>query len=166
MRVNRTVGWVEHGETHHGLMANGESIRPFRREDIEDIMEIERRAFPKSAYPEALILEYARKYRDGFVVLQLGGEAAGYLIYDRREGHVFSMAVKPSHRRKGLGTKLFTHARTHAKGKLWLEVRSKNRGAVRFYESLGMKVRGRVPGYYEEDDALVMVLEEGGGARS
>jgi ribosomal-protein-alanine N-acetyltransferase len=145
-------------------MVNGESIRPFRGEDIDDIMEIERRAFPKSAYSKALILEYAGKYPDGFVVVQTGGEVAGYLIYDQREGHVFSMAVKPSHRRKGLGTRLFTHARTRVKGKLWLEVRSKNRGAVHFYESLGMKIRGKVPGYYEQDDALIMVLEEGGGA--
>lgn len=143
---------------------NAAVIRPFRIEDLQDIMEIEGRAFPKSAYPKALILEYAGNYPDGFLVLQTGGEVVGYLIYDRREGHVFSMAVKPSHRRKGLGTRLFTHARTHGKGTLWLEVRSKNRSAVRFYESLGMKIRGKVPGYYEQDDALIMVLEEGGGA--
>jgi ribosomal-protein-alanine N-acetyltransferase len=164
MRVNRTVGWVKHGETHHGLMVNGESIRPFRGEDIDDIMEIERRAFPKSPYPKALILEYARKYPEGFMVLQTGRAVAGYLIYDQREGHVFSMAVKPSRRRKGLGTRLFMHARTHAKGKLWLEVRSKNRSALHFYESLGMRIRGKIPGYYEQDDAFIMVLEVGGGA--
>jgi ribosomal protein S18 acetylase RimI-like enzyme len=69
------------------------------------------------------------------------------------------MAVKTSRRRKGLGRMMFTHARNHVEGKLWLEVRSKNSGAVRFYESLGMRIRGKVPGYYETDDALIMVLE-------
>lgn len=136
------------------------TIRPFRGEDIDAIMEIERRAFPKSVYPKALILEYARKFPEGFLVLQAGEEEAGYLIYDPADGHIFSMAVKPAHRRKGIGSRLLTHARNRAQGKLWLEVRSKNRSALRFYESLGMKIRGRVPGYYEEDDALVMVQEE------
>jgi len=166
--VNRTVGWVEHRETHHGLMVNTAIIRPFRIKDIHDIMEIEGRAIPKSAYPKALILEYARAYPDGFLVLETGGEVAGYLIYDRRQGHILSMAVRPLHRRKGLGSVLFTHARNHARKRLWLEVRSKNTGAVQFYARLGMTVRGRVPNYYETDDALIMILEEesGAGARS
>ena len=141
-------------------MVNAANVRAFRMDDLHGIMEIERRAFPKSAYPTALILEYAEKYPAGFIVLETEGEVAGYLIYDEQEGHIFSMAVKPSHRRKGLGRMLFMHARNHGEGKLWLEVRSKNRGAVRFYESLSMRVRGRVPGYYETDDALIMVLEE------
>ena len=136
------------------------TIRLFRARDLPEIMETERRAFPKSAYPAALILEYARKFPEGFLVLQAGEEVAGYLIYDAADGHIFSMAVKPAHRREGIGSRLLTHARNRAQGRLWLEVRSKNRSALRFYESLGMKVRGRVPGYYEEDDALVMVQEE------
>ena len=140
-------------------MVNGEIIRAFRIEDLHDIMEIERQAFPKSVYPKALILEYARKYPSGFIVLETGGKVAGYLIYDEQEGHIFSMAVKPSRRRQGLGRMLVMHARNHAEGKLWLEVRSKNRGAVGFYERLGMRIRGRVPGYYETDDALIMILE-------
>jgi ribosomal-protein-alanine N-acetyltransferase len=141
-------------------MVDGKSVRAFRVEDIHDIMEIERQAFPKSAYPRALILEYARKYPGGFIVMETGREVAAYLIYDEQEGHIFSMAVKPSHRRKGLGRRMFMYARNHVEGKLWLEVRSKNSGAVRFYERLGMRIRGRVPGYYETDDALIMVLEE------
>ena len=129
-------------------------------QDIHDIMEIERQAFPKSAYSKALILDYARRYPEGFIVLDTGGEVVGYLIYDEQQGHIFSMAVKSSCRRKGLGRMMFMHARNHVEGKLWLEVRSKNSGAVLFYESLGMRIRGKVPGYYETDDALIMVLEK------
>ena len=122
-------------------------------------MDIEKLAFPKSAYPKALLLDYAKKYPGGFIVLETAGEVAGYLIYDEREGHIFSMAVKPSHRRKGIGKEMFLHARRHGKRKLWLEVRSKNAEAIRFYQSLGMRIRGRIPGYYETDDAFIMVLE-------
>jgi [ribosomal protein S18]-alanine N-acetyltransferase len=137
---------------------NCESIRTFRAEDIPHIMEIERQAFPKGRYPKELILEYGRKYPDSFIVLELENDLAGYMIYDRG-GHIFSMAVKPSFRRRGLGGRMFSYARKLAHGNLWLEVRSKNTGAIRFYESMGMRIRGKVPRYYETDDALVMVDE-------
>jgi len=123
-------------------------------------MEIERQAFPKGRYPKELILEYARKYPESFIVLEQENDLAGYMIYDRG-GHIFSMAVKPAFRRRGLGSMMFTYARKHADGKLWLEVRSKNTGAIRFYESMGMRVRGKVPRYYETDDALVMAMDHG-----
>jgi ribosomal-protein-alanine N-acetyltransferase len=141
-------------------VADDRHIRAFRTEDIHDIMEIEMQAFPKSAYPTELLREYAKKYPSGFIVLETGAEVVGYLIYDERQGHVLSMAVKPSHRRRGIGRALFMHARGHVKGKLWLEVRSQNREAVHFYRSMGMRIRGRVSGYYETDDALIMVLAE------
>ena len=130
-----------------------------REEDIDAVMDIERQAFPKGRYPKELILEYARKYPEGFIVLEVENILAAYMIYDRG-GHVFSMAVKPFYRKMGLGRKLFAHAREHAEERLWLEVRSRNTGAVRFYEKMGMRIRGRIPGYYETDDALVMVMED------
>jgi len=139
---------------------SGETIRRFRPEDIDEIMEIEQQAFPKGRYPKGLIMEYARKYPESFIVLEVESSVAAYMIYDMG-GHVFSMAVKPSFRKMGLGRKMFTHACKHAEGRLWLEVRSRNTGAIRFYEKMGMRIRGKVPSYYGTDDALVMVEEEG-----
>ena len=43
---------------------------------------------------------------------------------------------------------------------LWLEVRSKNDTAIKFYENLGMKKIGISRNYYGDDDALILVLEE------
>jgi ribosomal-protein-alanine N-acetyltransferase len=133
-------------------------VREFTVADIHDIMEIEHQAFPKSGYPKEVILDYARKYPYSFIVLETDHEIAGYLIYDQ-EGHIFSMAVTPLHRRKGFGKRMFDHARDHIEGRLWLEVRTKNTGAIRFYESMGMRIKGRVPRYYETDDAFIMVLD-------
>jgi len=139
---------------------DGASIRAFRIEDdLYEIMEIERQAFPKSPYPVSVMVQYAKNYPQGFIVAEADGEVAGYLIYDERDGHIISMAVKPSHRRKGLGTMMFLHARSSVEGRLRLEVRSRNTGAVRFYGRMGMRVSGRIPRYYETDDALVMVLD-------
>ena len=134
-------------------------IRKFKREDIQKILEIEEEAFPKTAYPKETFLYYAKRVPDHFMILESGDDMAGYIIFDM-DGHIHSTAVKPVHRRKGFGKMLFMHALVSAKKRLWLEVRSKNRGAIAFYESMGMEIKGRVANYYGDDDALIMVLRE------
>ena len=134
-------------------------IRKFKREDIHKILEIEEEAFPKTAYPKETFLYYAERVPDNFMILESGDDIAGYIIFDM-DGHIHSTAVKPVHRRKGFGKMLFLHALVSAKKRLWLEVRSKNRGAIAFYKRMGMKITGKVTNYYGDDDALIMVLSE------
>jgi ribosomal-protein-alanine N-acetyltransferase len=134
-------------------------IRKFALTDINRILEIEQQAFPKTAYSEDLFIEYARNNPDGFVVIEVSEDIVGYMIFDMR-GHIHSTAVERIHRRKGFGKMLFQHALKCANTQLRLEVRTKNQDAVAFYRKLGMKVVGRIPDYYETDDALMMVSEE------
>ena len=134
------------------------TIRSFSLEDLKQILEIEREAFPKTGYPKDVILNYAKRLPDGFIVVETGEQIVGYMIFDQT-GHVYSAAVRPSHRRKGFGRKLFLHASEQSYGKLWLEVRSKNTGAIGFYQRIGMRIVGKVEGYYHGDDALIMILD-------
>jgi [ribosomal protein S18]-alanine N-acetyltransferase len=134
------------------------TIRSFSLEDLKQILEIEREAFPKTGYPKDVILNYAKRLPDGFIVVETSERIVGYMIFDQT-GHVYSAAVRPSHRRKGFGRKLFLHASEQSYGKLWLEVRSKNTGAIGFYQRIGMRIVGRVEGYYHGDDALIMILD-------
>jgi len=133
-------------------------IRTFKREDIDKILELEAEAFPKTAYSKETLLAYAKRLRDTFFVLETSQEIAGYIIFDRR-GHVHSMAVKPIHRRKGFGGMLIQHALNRIHKGLWLEVRSKNLPAIGFYKKLGMKIVGKTPNYYGDDDALIMLSD-------
>ncbi len=141
------------------------TIRPFLIEDLKQILEIEREAFPKTGYPKEVILNYAKRLPGGFIVVGTGEQIVGYMIFDQT-GHVYSAAVRPSHRRRGFGRKLFLHASEQSLGKLWLEVRSKNTGAIGFYQRIGMRIVGRVQGYYHGDDALIMILDGLGEART
>jgi ribosomal-protein-alanine N-acetyltransferase len=134
-------------------------IRKFKREDINKILEIEKEAFPKTAYPKETFLYYTKRVPDCFLVLEVGDDMAGYIIFDM-EGHIHSTAVKPIYRRRGFGKMLFLHAQDASKKRLWLEVRSKNNIAIAFYKSMGMKITKRVKNYYGDDDALIMVLSE------
>jgi len=139
---------------------NTVKIREFKRGDIHAILEIEAQAFPKTAYSRGTFLKYARAFPEGFFVLETNEDIAGYIIIDP-DGHIHSTAVKPAFRRKGFGTKLFTRAVAGSQKRPWLEVRSRNGGAIAFYKTMGMNLLGKVPGYYGEDDALILFLDQG-----
>jgi len=134
-------------------------IRRFKTEDINKILEIEEQAFPKTAYSRETILSYAKSLPDNFIVMEADTEIVGYMIFDIG-GHIHSTAVKPTHRRRGFGKMLFVHALRCAKKGLWLEVRSKNTEAIKFYKRLGMRIVRKIPNYYGSDDALIMVLSQ------
>ena len=132
-------------------------IRKFETRDIINILEIEKKAFPKTPYTEETFLAYANKLPDSFLVVESGKVIVGYIIFDM-SGHIHSTAVKPEYRRKGFGKMLFSHVLMRVEKKLWLEVRSKNRVAIEFYKKMGMKMINKIPGYYGDDDALIMVF--------
>ena len=132
--------------------------RKFKAEDINQILEIEKQAFPKTVFSKATLLEYADSLPDTFIVVQIGKNIVGYIIFDLT-GHIHSTVVKKSYRRKGFGKLLFVHALRSVKKNLWLEVRSRNREAIECYKRLGMKIIGEIPNYYVDDHALIMRLE-------
>jgi ribosomal-protein-alanine N-acetyltransferase len=133
-------------------------MRRFGHGDMGEILEIENGAFPKTAYSEQILLHYAGVFPETFVVACTGGKVVGYIIFDAG-GHVISMAIKEGHRNKGFGKTLIMYALEHARSKIWLEVRTKNQGAIAFYRSLGMETVGKIPGYYGNDDALIMARD-------
>ncbi len=132
-------------------------IRKFVARDINKILEIEEQAFPKTPYTKETFLNYANRIPDSFIVVESGKDIVGYIIFDM-SGHVHSTAVKTGYRKKGFGKKLFEHALMCVEKRLWLEVRSKNRAAIEFYKRMGMKMIEKIPNYYGNDDALIMVL--------
>ncbi|MBT8490533.1 MAG: GNAT family N-acetyltransferase [Deltaproteobacteria bacterium] len=132
--------------------------RKFKAEDINQILEIEKQAFPKTVFSKATLLEYADSLPDTFIVVQIGKNIVGYIIFDLT-GHIHSTVVKKSYRRKGFGKLLFVNALRSVKKNLWLEVRSRNLEAIEFYKRLGMKIVGEIPNYYVDDHALIMRLE-------
>ena len=134
-------------------------VRTFKAEDMNQILEIETQAFPKTPYPKEVLLGYANTPSDRFLVLEAGKDLLGYIIFSK-DGHIISTAVKPAQRRKGFGRMLFTYALNHAEKRLWLEVRSRNDIAIKFYENMGMKKIRKTRNYYGDDDALILVSGE------
>jgi ribosomal-protein-alanine N-acetyltransferase len=130
-------------------------IRRFELADIEEILQIEARAFPKSSYTADMFLDFYSRYSDTFLILE-EEKVHGYIIF-KLDGHVISLAVDPRYRRRGIGTRLMTACESCCKGeRLFVEVREGNIVAQRFYEKLGFALKARISRYYGTEDALVM----------
>lgn len=76
------------------------------------------------------------------------------------EAHVMNLLIDPRWRRRGVAGSLF---RALVEGvvsegakHVTLEVRSRNRAAIAFYAAQGLAPVGIRPGYYDDDDALIM----------
>ena len=81
------------------------------------------------------------------------------------EGEIYRIAVKESHRQRGIGYRLLSYALKtemgHGLETVFLEVRSKNTPAIRLYKAHGFTEVGIRKNYYNlpTDDAIVMVRD-------
>ena len=60
------------------------TIRKFRIEDIDKVLEIKEQAFPRTAYPKEALPSYAKRLLDHFIVIGATEDVAGYLFLIKR----------------------------------------------------------------------------------
>jgi ribosomal-protein-alanine N-acetyltransferase len=137
-------------------------IRPFSFSDLDRILQIEKRSFPKSPYDWATFINLHYLYPQTFLVYVDStrdleeGQILGYIIFSQ-DGHIISIAVHPQHRKGGIGKELLQRAmQTPNLKKVWAEVRKGNQGAQAFYLRMGFQITGVVPKYYGNEDALIV----------
>ena len=139
-------------------------FRPMCEKDIDQILRIERAAYP---YPWTL-----GNFRDclasGYACWtgEIEGELAGYwlMMLAAGEGHILNCCIAPNWQRRGFGHQLMQHllavAAGHQARELFLEVRLSNAAAIRLYEREGFEAIAQRRGYYPADqgreDALIM----------
>lgn len=136
-------------------------IRPFSLSDLDKILQIELRSFPKSPYDWITFVNLYSQYHNTFLVYinktkEGNEEICGYIIYSP-DGHIISIAVHPNYRRRGIGTALLRKVFTSpCIKKAWAEVRRSNSVAQAFYLKLGFKITGIIPNYYGDEDAFII----------
>jgi len=127
-------------------------IRCFEEADEAAVIALWREVLPDSAPhndPATAIRKKLEFGRDLFFVAADGaviGTAMGG--YDGHRGWIYSVAVKPQHRGRGIGGALIrrVEAALIERGclKVNLQVRSSNSGVIAFYRKLGFEVDERV----------------------
>src|SRR5215472_8454775 len=89
-------------------------IRPFHESDQPDVIALWTEVFGYTAAynrPEAVIRQKLAVQRELFLVARLDGRLAGTVLggYDGHRGWVYSLAVRPELRRRGVGKALMRH---------------------------------------------------------
>ena len=93
---------------------------------------------------------------------KLLGFCSAWFVID--ELHITSIAVKPTHQRKGLGkfllSDLIKRSSSLRTNQIQLEVKETNKSAKAFYKSMGFKTIGNRSNYYKDgSDALLLAKE-------
>ncbi|HEX5513482.1 MAG TPA: ribosomal protein S18-alanine N-acetyltransferase [Gammaproteobacteria bacterium] len=139
-------------------------IRRMVEEDVDAVMEIERRAYPFPWTP-GIFRDCLRVGYNAWVYVQKE-QILGYALMScgGGEAHLLNICVDPEYQGAGLGRTLLQHVLRHAgrlgADQLFLEVRPSNTRALALYEDMGFIEVGRRKGYYPaergREDALVL----------
>ena len=135
---------------------------PLHHSQVNEVLEIERLSFPEPWSQEMLEREITLMISH-FYVAVLENRVVGYGGYwhINDEAHIVNLAVHPDFRSRGYGRALleFLIRLMESQGvcKAFLEVRKSNLRAQKLYESLGFRVTGMRPNYYNnKEDAILM----------
>ena len=137
-----------------------ETIRDMKREDIPNIMILEKELFSTAWEEEMFLEEIEKQYA---YVLEIKDKVIGYIcgwkLVD--EFNITNIAVAKDYQQKGLGQKLVQFLIGKILNercfKFFLEVRKSNNAAKMLYEKIGFKLIGSRKNYYHspQEDALV-----------
>jgi ribosomal-protein-alanine N-acetyltransferase len=144
----------------------GPAVEAARPDDVPAIAALELVALGSDAWSPALVAQGVEGALPTvhYLVARVAGEVVAYAVASvvGEVAELQRIAVAPGHRRTGLATLLLADVRRRAAvegaGRLLLEVREDNAGALAFYSSAGFTELTRRPRYYR-DGATAVVLE-------
>jgi ribosomal protein S18 acetylase RimI-like enzyme len=129
------------------------AIETYRTEMEPQVDALWREAFPDDPPRNraAVAIPAKRAVQPELLLVALDGHAVvgtAMAGYDGHRGWLYSVAVRRSHRRRGVGRKLVAEAEarlaTLGCTKINLQVRATNEAVVGFYRSLGYAVEARI----------------------
>jgi ribosomal-protein-alanine N-acetyltransferase len=135
---------------------------PMRSEDLDAVMEIERRSFPEPWTPGLFLHELKVPFSKTILAWrddEIVGYICRWLVGD--EVHILNIAVHPKYRGQGLGRRLIESVIAEAEEAgarmVTLEVRRENSSARTLYRKLGFVDAGVRRNYYGRgEDAIIM----------
>jgi len=141
------------------------SIRKCKKDDLEELIKIEKQSFP-SPYPEDLMKYFVKSKNSLSLAAEIENKIIGYIFAVLKKGdngHIVSIAVAPPHRRNEIGGSLLHQVieifKYNKAKKVVLEVRTTNDGAISFYKKFGFEIVGTLKKYYDgKEDAFKMEL--------
>jgi ribosomal-protein-alanine acetyltransferase len=133
---------------------------------LDKFYEIEKRCFEREAFTKQQIAYLLTNYNAIGLVARVNGEIAGFVIgridvgRNMPFGHILTVDIEPSHRRKGIAQKLLREIEAifteRGIKECRLEVREDNVAASNLYQKLGYKKVGKLEKYYGDAHGLYL----------
>ncbi|MEM2780488.1 MAG: ribosomal protein S18-alanine N-acetyltransferase [Candidatus Bathyarchaeia archaeon] len=133
---------------------------------LDRLFEIEMECFKSEAFTKQQIAQLLQNQNCVSLVAKEDDKVIGFIIgaiYAEGNiltGHILTIDVSPSHRRKGVGIKLLQELEKIFKDKQVkvsrLEVREDNVAALSLYQKLGYKKVGKLHYYYENAHGILL----------
>lgn len=139
------------------------AIRALESRDIPAILEIQNSCREAAQWSEDAYRALARTGESSWIAGQ-NGDVAGFLIARvvASEMEILNLAVRANLRRQGIATSLLRESLrwgVHVCARrAFLEVRSSNTAARKFYEAHGFSPAGKRPNYYRSPDEDALIL--------
>ena len=158
MTVCRRIDDTVYAPNAPDAPAPGSPIRPAVLGDLDALVELEARCFITDRISRRSFRHLLTRGHARILVAEADGGLAGYVgvLFSRGTSmaRIYSLAVAPRRRGRGLGRALVAAAeaaaREHNCGEVRLEVRADNAGAIGLYESAGYRRFGMLADYYED----------------
>ena len=169
IRTETDVGWEKRLQQTFRL-------RKFSLNDLKRVTYINNACLPEN-YSDHFFVDLHRRFPETFIVAEENGEIVGYIMCRVetglssfgfrgliKKGHIVSVAVLPSYRRKGIGEALVAKAmeslQFYKAKQCFLEVRVTNTAATNLYRKLGFQITRTIRNYYADgEDAYVMTIK-------
>ncbi|MHA7856202.1 ribosomal protein S18-alanine N-acetyltransferase [Marinobacter shengliensis] len=138
-------------------------LRQAVADDLTALVQLENRCFTEDRISRRSFRRFLEMPRDRLIVAEQGSELVGYCLVlmnaATRLARIYSIAVSPTVRGRGVGEQLVREAEKEAVEAdriiMRLEVREDNAGAINLYKRLGYRQFGTYRDYYEDHgDAL------------
>ena len=115
-------------------------------------------------YNPSLFSYFYETNPDLFIIAEFGQKIIGFILgvkTEPKKAKILMLAVSEKHRKKNIATILLnrfenTIIKKNVK-EINLEVKSKNKNAIKFYQKNGYKIEKRIKNYYQNsEDAFIM----------
>ncbi len=125
---------------------------------LDKLFEIEEDCFDHEAFTKQQIDYLLRDHNTRALIATVNGDIAGFVIAqieveeNTEYGHIVTINVAPSFRRKGIATRMLLEIESFLKQRsvteIRLEVREDNNPALKLYQKLGYQTLGKLERYY------------------
>lgn len=140
-------------------------IRKLTKSDVDQVSEIAQISL-KESYDEELYITIHNYWPDGFLVASLDNDILGFIsgvIVSKDTSRILMLAVRPSHRKKGIGSNLLQsfieNSAQKGRKKITLEVRVSSDKAIKFYKERGFHPLGIIEDFYSDGESCLKMIK-------